>query len=307
MRKIIFAGNLPQQYRLTTVPKQLDGQYVNELHERRMWAQAQKDKTTDLTPDDIHYKTNAFGFRCDEFTASDAPAVMFTGCSLTFGDSLPLQDVWAHRVYSKLKKNVDRDLRYINLGRPGGSIDHVVRSTIAFGNSYNPAIVVGLLPPVARTEYYGAPGHIVDILPAISDDLKHERRNDFNGESHLSIAAIEDSLLADEYFHAYRTAKNLQMLDLFRQATGCEMLLSTWVQLEDLCRHFDDDFSHLFIKETFSLHPEWPADVLGTKAVACKAAMDGIHPGPMHHEAFAHIMYPYVEAALKRQLEKSHQ
>ena len=103
-------------------------------------------------------------------------------------------------------------------------------------------------------------------------------------------------MIGDPYFDAYRISKNLAMMDLFRQATGAKMLLSTWSSYDHLLENVGDDFSHLFVPFTFRSDAAWSMSVIGKSS---KKAIDGMHPGPASHEAFAHLMYPLVKAAIE--------
>jgi hypothetical protein len=77
------------------------------------------------------------------------------------------------------------------------------------------------------------------------------------------------------------------------------MILSSWQKYDELFEHIGDDYSHLFTP--FWMDPDitWPVKIIGKTS---KYALDGGHPGPAHNEAFAHLMYPLVKAAVEKKI-----
>ena len=51
------------------------------------------------------YTVNKHGFRGDNFSTKD-DAIMFLGCSFTFGIGVPDEDVWCRNVADKRNKSV---------------------------------------------------------------------------------------------------------------------------------------------------------------------------------------------------------
>jgi hypothetical protein len=292
----LFSGDLYSQSDIQPMGANQDVNFFHEEVERPMALDAIKRGLTDYALEDLRYVSNSAGFRCDEFEVNDAPVVVFTGCSFTFGHGLPLQDVWAHRIVTRLRNEINPNIRYFNVGRHGAGLDTMVRALLAFRQFAVPHVVVGLVPERSRTELYLEPNYVIETFYK----GKHERSsNNFMGKDVASIAtlrAYEEHIIGDPYFDAYRVSKNLSMLDLFRQSTGSKMMLSTWSAPEHLFENVDDDFSHLFVPFTFSTNPDWPQTVIGKRS---KYALDGVHPGPASHEAFANLMYPLVRSALE--------
>jgi hypothetical protein len=89
------------------------------------------------------------------------------------------------------------------------------------------------------------------------------------------------------------------MFDMYREITGCEMILSSWQKYDELFEHIGDDYSHLFTPFFYNCDITWPLKIIGKTS---KYALDGMHPGPAHNEAFAHLMYPLVKAAVEKKI-----
>lgn len=291
----LFTGSLFEQSGIQPMRANLDVNFFHEEAERPIAHSAISKGLTDYKIEDLRYVSNSAGFRCDEFEKNQSPIIVFTGCSFTFGHGLPLHDIWAHRIVTRLRNEVDPNIKYFNIARQGAGLDTMVRALLAFREFAVPHVVVGLIPERSRTELYFEPNYVIETF--YKD--KHQRSsNNFTGSDISSIdtlRAYEENIICDPYFDAYRISKNLAMMDLYRLATGSKMLLSTWVSYSDLLENVSDDFSHLFVPFTFRSDAAWSMSVIGKSS---KKAIDGMHPGPASHEAFAHLMYPLVKAAI---------
>lgn len=100
---------------------------------------------------DDFYQFNSNGFRCDEFTTEhDGLHVLFAGCSITFGDSILLEDVWAHKVYQEISKD-EKTSGYFNIGSPGASVASTIQLIIRYIVKYGiPDIIFINFPDEAR-------------------------------------------------------------------------------------------------------------------------------------------------------------
>ena len=97
------------------------------------------------------YKLNEYGFRSDKFTTDhDGKHIIFAGCSYTYGDSVFLEDSWAHKLYQDIAKK-EKLSGYFNLGNPGAStkesIDQIFSYIELFGN---PEVIFLLMPNPER-------------------------------------------------------------------------------------------------------------------------------------------------------------
>jgi hypothetical protein len=178
----------------------------------------------------------------------------------------------------------------------------MVRAILAFRKHYNPDVVVGLLPPRWRIELFCDPGEIKDLVYQSANLQKLFRLANSSEAAKETLRKYEEFFLGDPFLDAYRLSKNLAMFDMYREITGCEMILSSWQNYKELFKHVGDDYSHLFTP--FWMDPDitWPVKIIGKTS---KYALDGMHPGPAHNEAFAHLMYPLVKAAVEKRIEKN--
>ena len=71
------------------------------------------------------YVINSYGFRSEEFYSEhEGKHVLFAGCSVTFGDSMFIEDSWAKVLYNKLAETNSLS-GYYNIGMPSASITDV--------------------------------------------------------------------------------------------------------------------------------------------------------------------------------------
>lgn len=109
----------------------------------------------DYWNDGISYMLNSDGARCDEFTEKNNKVkVLFIGCSHTFGIGQELEDVWCHKLYTQISKELDIDGFY-NLGLPGATINDIIFNFFRYIKKYGvPDIVFALWPERDRDDEY---------------------------------------------------------------------------------------------------------------------------------------------------------
>ena len=97
------------------------------------------------------YKTNSMGFRCDEFQQVHKEThILFAGCSITFGEAVPPDYVWAKKLYNKISLELGAS-GYYNVGTPGTSISEVVEAIRAYIDNFGePDYIFCLLPNIER-------------------------------------------------------------------------------------------------------------------------------------------------------------
>lgn len=95
----------------------------------------------------VEYGINNYGFRSDNFQGEECrDSITFIGCSNTFGIGLPKEYTWAYKVAKHF------ELKEINLGIPGGSLDACFRVYNEWQPIHKSKITCLLIPPGARTE-----------------------------------------------------------------------------------------------------------------------------------------------------------
>ncbi len=101
--------------------------------------------------DYTEYTLNSYGFRCPEFKSNSAEYI-FAGCSETFGSGGPIEDSWAHILYTKLGKNKN----FVNLGSPGVGWTEIIYNIVSYINEYGaPKYIFALLPNIEREPTFG--------------------------------------------------------------------------------------------------------------------------------------------------------
>ena len=103
-------------------------------------------KELNWTEDSIEYKFNSHGFRCNEF--NDSPAIMFLGCSLTFGIGMPKESCWTYLVSNML------GLEEFNLGNGGAANDTCFRLANYWIGKLKPEIVFYMVTFDDRLEIF---------------------------------------------------------------------------------------------------------------------------------------------------------
>lgn len=97
------------------------------------------------------FKINSSGFRSDEFTdIHHRKHILFVGCSNTYGMGMKLENVWAHRLYSKLKQEESLS-GYYNLGHIGAKISESISNIFLYCKRYaKPDVIFFLMPTIGR-------------------------------------------------------------------------------------------------------------------------------------------------------------
>lgn len=99
------------------------------------------------------YSLNKLGFRSDNFTKKHKGKThaLFAGCSMTFGDSIPLQYLWAKKVHDKINES-NPTSGFFNVGCNGATLGQVVENISKYIDNYGtPEYIFVLLPDLNRT------------------------------------------------------------------------------------------------------------------------------------------------------------
>lgn len=116
--------------------------------------------SNDLIGNDLSYKNltlnyNSKNFACDEFITNHAKThILFSGCSITFGEGLSNKDTWAYQTYSKINEDMACS-GYFNIAQPGTGIIEIVINLFKYFRLYgNPDHIFLNLPEQARSLNY---------------------------------------------------------------------------------------------------------------------------------------------------------
>lgn len=76
-------------------------------------------------PIEDFYRLNSYGYRSDDFLKNHLGLhVLFAGCSITFGDSIPEEYSWARKVFNMLS-DIYQISGYYNIGSPGSGLQEI--------------------------------------------------------------------------------------------------------------------------------------------------------------------------------------
>jgi hypothetical protein len=110
---------------------------------------------------DISYKFNSHGYRCDEFVQSDKFKIMSIGCSNTFGVGVPVNKRFSY-IFGEINKTEFLDW---NVALPGQSCDYIGRMVSILVPILKPDCLIVHFPSFARREYFDFYGRKLDYHP----------------------------------------------------------------------------------------------------------------------------------------------
>lgn len=229
------------------------------------------------TAQDITYKFNQHGYRCDELTHSP---VVFIGCSYTFGVGLKQEETWASLIARKLQ------IPYINLAFPAVSPHYMLRTLIKSVDELKPKAVMALIPYNYRFEFVSSEPH----LPLKNWSKSGITSKTFSGEDRERVYSFE--LFTRQEHEDFMLMSSLMTMQSFLKARGIHFINSLWEYKERKSSYFQNLLQHSklenhVVSEIFNGHVRW-------KDLQLKAR-DSSHPGRQFHQQFAEVMLRQVE------------
>lgn len=226
-------------------------------------------------PNDIEYKYNNYGFRCDNFEHWEKHPyrIVFAGCSMTEGIGLPLKDVWAKQMHQMICQKLNYEIPYWNIATAGSGIDQMVRYIYNLKDIIKPQIIISYLPNSVRRERW-------------TDD----NWSSWDVETSFWTWPIkierEKEIFLNQRFINYQTEKNIAMLDILLNQLDCSFLYSSSMPEFSISDYIK---SNRYIQKQ---HLPEQYDY----------ARDGIHAGPktnsiLAKEAFEYF-WPYIQQRL---------
>ena len=102
----------------------------------------------EINPD---LKHNSNNFRCEEFKKNHKDThILFSGCSVTYGQGLLEDEIWAKKLYNKIKQEIPVS-GFFNLGVVGIGICDIVANIFKYIDNFGkPDLIFILLPPIQR-------------------------------------------------------------------------------------------------------------------------------------------------------------
>lgn len=191
--------------------------------------------TNSFKKNGIEYKVNKKNYRSPEFHKDTD--ILFAGCSMTFGDGIPEEFVWANVV------GRDLNLTYANLGLPGDSVYGQVKRIFSYFKEFgHPKYIYALFPEFYRmlipvNQKIFTTGGALKELKNIADDEYNEfiLKNAFipgsvDKDFKMSIRPhIAEHVLNPELPHML-SAQSILMLEAYCEVAGIKFAWSTWDQ-----------------------------------------------------------------------------
>ena len=123
-----------------------DSQQLYNMHIKKDNAKSRKLKKLRFDSQNVKYKFNDYGFRCDNFKNNNN--IVFLGCSLTLGIGINLENTFSQTIADTL------NLNNCNLALAGGSNDAMFRIAYHWLPQLKPDIVVCYAPTKERSECF---------------------------------------------------------------------------------------------------------------------------------------------------------
>jgi hypothetical protein len=155
--------------------------------------------------DSIRYRFNAQGYRCPEFDADASIRIVSIGCSYTFGQGLPQEDLFHELLADRLRSELGASVINWNLGVCGASNDYIARLLHLAVPVLEPDLVLILFTHLNRREYVTANGRRIHYNPSCStaqDPVATEVAACFS-----KLASESDDLL--NFFRNYKSVESL--------------------------------------------------------------------------------------------------
>jgi hypothetical protein len=203
--------------------------------------------------DDFSYFINDMGFRGNYPSPDNKRLFAFFGCSITFGQGLPEDKIYANLVSRHYNK------QYLNLGIPGSNIHRTVLTFSAATKLWDIEAAIINLPPFTRLHYADKTNHLHSIL------LSHKSEQ-------TEIEAVRDNVLtnfSDQFLLSYSIDAIQWIIDIAR-SKNINLILASW----------DPDTVHL-VNAAF--------DTRILKFDIIDSARDS-HPGEMSHRLFSNAI-----------------
>ena len=170
--------------------------------------------------DDITYRLNTYGFRCEEFPEEECrESITILGCSQTFGIGLQKENTWASLLCKEL------NLREINLSIAGGSLDSAFRVYNEWQPIHKSKITCILMPPTTRLESTSIERNSWKNIGnwTIENYIR-------SGETNLQAFLLE---LLEESLQEVREERNLAAIKYIANQTDSEVYLCYYLDNDD--------------------------------------------------------------------------
>ena len=247
---------------------------------------------------------NSYNYRCDEFVdIHKGSHILFSGCSVTFGEGLNKKELWSWMVNEELSKNINTS-GYFNLAMPGASISFDIMKMFKYFNKFgNPDIIFFNMPPTERffSVNLDEKTHTLDITSSVG-----QMDSPLDKESALFANAI--------HFESYN------MLEAYCREAGIKLISFTWWEDTYLMQKGIKNSSEIFNSfETFyDIHRLYSFEKYLKKQIQLNFAdkstsdlessilyaRDGAHPGLIYHNFYKDAILNILDNNLYKTIER---
>jgi len=131
-----------------------------------------KNKPNGWSKDSITYNLNKHGYRSDEFIDDERFTIVNYGCSSTLGVGVKHEDVWTHKLSTKIQSRNGVDVKTYNLGVGGASMDMICRTIYQTLPILKPDLIFVLFTNPYRFEFQDDDGFVAQIIAPDKDTEK---------------------------------------------------------------------------------------------------------------------------------------
>ena len=255
---------------------------VEKFHGKWMTADTEENykkviRTTEVPygPNDIEYKYNNYGFRCDDFDSWEKfpYRILYAGCSMTEGIGLPLDDIWPKLMHKRMCEEYNIEMPYWTIASGGTGLDQMVRYLYNLKDLIRPQIILCYLPGKERRELWYEERWGTWVFD------KHQKRK-------YNFDQYDTKVFTDERYVEYQTEKNLAMLEMILKELNCLFLFSSSMDDFKITDYLNSSY--------FVQRPHNPEQY--------DISRDGIHAGPVTNKIMAERAFEFFNPIIKKKL-----
>lgn len=215
---------------------------------------------------DIRYSFNSDGYRSEDFALQpQGPRVLFSGCSLTEGVGLRLEDVWSHRMIEKINDTFQLDIPFWSVAVGGTGLDQQHRALFQHIDKLKPNLLFLQISELTRRERWDG-----DHFGPWSEDLEEREWRGFLDDRYVAFQTSRDIALIDDLLVRNKT-KCCVVAPIIDEEREAQMLQSFFPESWYFCRKLFDRFD---------------------------LARDGIHFGPVSHRVWTQNIWDDISDKL---------
>ncbi len=214
------------------------------------------------TQNELEYKFNSDGFRCDEFTLPSDLNIVFLGCSCTEGIGLPIEQTWSYILLEKIKHKTKKNIPYWSLAVGGSGFDAQSENLYWLSQKTKIDFVFSFMPPFQRRDFCYSSNNLQMWTPM---SYGHNKQI--------------DQIFIDDDYSLHQTHRSLKLLDSVISANNATAYTTTWASpADDLeiqkYKNLNYFFSHI---------------------LNIDIARDDLHPGPTYHSLLADAFWNKIQ------------